>query len=72
MRRRHADVLSQAIETKLLLSVDEAAALMSVGRSLVYDLVRRHELVSVKVGRVRRIPAKAIHDYVGRQLACAE
>ena len=69
MRKRREDVAGLRIETKLLLSVDEAAMALSVGRSLVYELVMREEIVSVKVGRLRRIPYAALQAYVNRQMA---
>ena len=47
-----------------LLSVDEAAGALSIGRSLVYDLIGAGRLRSVKVGRRRLIPSGAIADYI--------
>src|SRR5262249_40431068 len=55
MRRRKPGMPGVGPEMKLLLSVDEAAAVMSLGRSLVYDLVMQHQIASIKVGRMRRI-----------------
>ena len=49
---------------KLMLSVDEAAEVLGIGRSAVYDLLRLNKLVSIKVGRSRRIPVAAIHRYI--------
>jgi excisionase family DNA binding protein len=51
---------------KLLLTIDEAAAMLSLGRTRVYGLVMRNEIFSVKVGGSRRIPVGALHDFVGR------
>lgn len=59
------------MQVKLLLSVDEAARVLSLGRTLVYDLVMRREIASIKVGRMRRIPVAALQEFVGRQLANA-
>ena len=56
---------------KMLLTIDEAAQAMSVGRTLLYDLMMRKEIASIKVGRVRRVrrvPLAAIDDYINRQL----
>ena len=53
----------------LLLSPEEAAEVLGLGRSRVYDLMRRRELVSVKIGRVRRIPASSVEAYVERLTA---
>jgi excisionase family DNA binding protein len=51
---------------KLLLTVDEACAMLSVGRTRLYSLVTRNEIFSVKVGGLRRIPVTALHDFVER------
>lgn len=44
---------------KRLLTIDEAAQALSVGRTLLYDLMKRNEIASIKVGRVRRVPLAA-------------
>lgn len=71
MRKRKADWSEGVMQVKLLLSVDEAARMLSLGRTLVYDLVMRREIASIKVGRMRRIPVAALQEFVGRQLANA-
>jgi excisionase family DNA binding protein len=68
MRKRSVDPLGTPLEAKLLLSVEEAAVLMSLGRSIVYDLVMRQQIASIKVGRMRRIPVSALHNYVQQRL----
>ena len=50
----------------LLLSVEEAAAQLSIGRSRMFDLIRRGEVLSVKVGGSRRIPYDSLRAYVDR------
>jgi excisionase family DNA binding protein len=52
---------------KLLVSVNEAAQMLSVGRSLVYKLVLSQQVQSVKIGRVRRIPVFALEAFIARQ-----
>ena len=54
---------------KLLLSVPEAAAKLSIGRSLAYELVLRGEIASVKIGKSRRVPAGEVERYVARLIA---
>ncbi len=49
---------------RLLLTAEEAAELLGIGRSKVYELMASGVLRSVKVGRCRRIPRKAIDDFV--------
>lgn len=47
-----------------LYRIDEAAELLSLSRSVVYEQIRAGRLRSVKQGRARRIPAAAIRDYI--------
>lgn len=47
-----------------LLTVDEAARRLGMGRTYVYTLVLRGELPSVKLGRSRRVPVQALREYV--------
>jgi excisionase family DNA binding protein len=49
---------------KLLYSVREAAALLSVSENFVWNLLRDRKLTGVKVGRSRRIPAAELQRYV--------
>jgi excisionase family DNA binding protein len=53
-------------ESPLLVTTDEAAQRLGVGRTMVFKLISRGDLESVKVGRLRRVPADAISDYVQR------
>ena len=48
----------------LLLTPEEAARTLRVGRSTVYDLMRSERLVSVKVNGSRRIPLRALHLFI--------
>lgn len=54
---------------KLLLTAEEAAEVLGVGKSTVYDLMRLRLLRSVKLGRSRRIPAVACRELVDRLLS---
>ena len=51
-----------------LLKVPEVMARLKVGRSKVYDLIRTHRLVSIKIDGCRRIPADAVTDFINGQL----
>lgn len=48
----------------VLLTVEEAAERLRLGRTLVYRLISSGELESVKVGRLRRVPAECLPEYV--------
>ena len=51
---------------RLLLTVEEAARLLSIGRPKMWRLAMAGEVVSVKIGASRRIPMTALEAYVRR------
>ena len=62
--------LAEAIDTTLvLLTVEEAARRLRIGRTVCYQLIRSGELESITVGTLRRIPADAPAAYVARRRA---
>lgn len=54
--------------TSMLLSVEQAAEQLGIGRSLACRLVAEGEIRSIKVGRLRRVPVIALAEYVERKL----
>ncbi|MBE9498487.1 helix-turn-helix domain-containing protein [Streptomyces sp. GKU 257-1] len=60
--RDHADI----DPTLALLTVEEAARRLGIGRTVCYRLISAGELESVTVGRLRRVPADAVPEYVSR------
>jgi excisionase family DNA binding protein len=57
--------------TPELLTVPEVMARLKVGRTKVYDLIRTHRLVSIKVDGCRRIPDHAVRDFIADQIGKA-
>jgi excisionase family DNA binding protein len=53
---------------KLLLTVGEAADRLGVGRSFLYQLIQRGEVQSLKLGRARRVPLRALDEFVNKRL----
>jgi excisionase family DNA binding protein len=51
---------------KMLLTVDEAAQRLGIGRSHAYIFVMKGELPSLKLGRSRRVPADELENFVER------
>jgi excisionase family DNA binding protein len=49
---------------RLLYKPEDAAELLSIGRTLMYDLIKSGQVDSVKVGRRRLVPAEALTSYV--------
>lgn len=52
--------------TRILLTVQEAARVLGIGRTLMYSLVMSGEVESVPIGRLRRVPAECVTEYVTR------
>jgi excisionase family DNA binding protein len=50
--------------TPLLLTVEQAAVLLGLGRTTTYELVMRSHLQSVKVGRRRLVVRDGIQRYI--------
>jgi excisionase family DNA binding protein len=53
----------------VLVTVCQAAELLAIGRTSVYELIGRGELEVVRIGRATRIPVDAVHDFVARRTA---
>lgn len=51
---------------RFLLTVSEAASLLGIGRSTLYELVASGDVESVTIGRSRRVPVEAVATYVER------
>lgn len=47
-----------------LLTVEEVGQRLRVSRWTVYRLIKERRLVSVMVGRCRRVPAEAVRAYI--------
>lgn len=54
-------------EGRLLLTVEEAAQRLAIGRSLMYELLASGRITSIRVGRLRRVPCDALSDFVDGQ-----
>lgn len=54
---------------KILLTVEEAAERLTIGRTSMFALIKSGAVASVRVGRLRRIPVAALDAYAARLLA---
>ncbi len=57
---------------RLLLTVEEAARRLGIGRSLAWRLVRSGELPSVRLGRLVRVPERNLQVWLDRRCRCSE
>ncbi|MFD8596119.1 helix-turn-helix domain-containing protein [Kitasatospora sp. NPDC059646] len=54
--------------TLVALTVEEAARRLGVGRTTMFALIRTGEVPSIPIGRLRRVPAEALTEYVRRRM----
>jgi len=62
------DVTRRRFDRSLLCSVEEAAELLSIGKTNTYQLLKTGQLRSVKLGGRRLIPRDALDDFVAELL----
>ena len=60
---------SSLIGLSQLVTVEEAATLLRIGRTSTYELVMRGTLQSVKIGRRRLVVREGLNRYVSELLA---
>ena len=53
-------------DDQLLVTPEEAARRLSVGRTTIYELMSSGELQSVNIGRCRRVPVSSLSSFVSR------
>lgn len=67
-RREDEDGGRERPVAAVLLTVEDAAEVLSLGRTKVYELSEAGLLPWVKIGRARRIPLASVREFV-RQIA---
>jgi excisionase family DNA binding protein len=55
-----------AAAPRLLLTVEDAADRLSISRTRMYELIKSGAVFSVRVGRLRRIPAAALDTFTAQ------
>jgi excisionase family DNA binding protein len=56
---------------RVLLTVNDCCRRLQLSRPTVYELINSGELRSICFGRARRIPARALEEFVARRLDAA-
>ncbi|MGH3829217.1 MAG: excisionase family DNA-binding protein [Pseudonocardiaceae bacterium] len=57
---------TRSLPERVLLTAEEAAEQLGIGRTLMYKLIANGEIESIRIGRLRRVPTAAIKDYATR------
>lgn len=60
--------MPQPAPSKLLLDVNEAAAMLGCGKTTFYQLLTQGEIPLIKIGRLTRIPVTELTEYVNRKV----
>lgn len=65
----HKRKQAQTTVEPLLLTIPQVAAMLGLGRSKVYDLIREEGLPTAKFGTAVRIPAEELKSWLKRRIA---
>ena len=57
---------------QLLLTPIQAARTLGIGRSKLYELMKEGAIRSIRIGTCRRVPAKALEEFVIAATAAGE
>jgi excisionase family DNA binding protein len=69
---RNSTRYSSSNLTPFLLRPEEAAELLGIGRSKLFELLASGAIRSVRIGNARRIPLSAVQEFVQRLTASGE
>jgi len=58
--------MAETAPDRLLLTVEEAAGRLGIGKTLAWELVWDGVLPSVRLGRCVRIPLRALEDWIAQ------
>ena len=61
--------MSATSTPRVLLTPEQAADAIGIGRTTLYALIKSGDLQSIKVGRLRRVPEAAVNRYIERLMA---
>ncbi|MDO3687351.1 helix-turn-helix domain-containing protein [Micromonospora sp. C28ISP2-4] len=56
-------------ETRVVLTIEEAAQRLGIGRTTMYALIKTGQIRTVTIGRLRRVPTFCLDEYVQSLLA---
>lgn len=68
-KRRSQAGLDRDEIKKLVVTVEQAAAMLGIGRTKMYHYVLTEQIPSLKIGRARRVPIEALQNYIRAQLS---
>ena len=55
-----------------ILNIDQFCELLDIGKSTGYKLLKNGTIKGFKIGKVWKIPAKSVEDFVLKKIKCTE
>lgn len=62
------DPVTTLTDLPLMLTVEETARVLRIGRNRAYEAVSQGSIPSIRIGRKIRVPRKALADWIGDDL----
>ncbi|MFG3700350.1 helix-turn-helix domain-containing protein [Micromonospora sp. NPDC047620] len=56
-------------DNRIVLTIEDAAERLGIGRTTMYALIKAGQIRTVTIGRLRRVPAFCLDEYVRNLLA---
>ncbi|MGD9526230.1 MAG: helix-turn-helix domain-containing protein [Dehalococcoidia bacterium] len=69
MQHTENNAIASSGQERVLLTVEEAARRLRIGRTTAYRLVAEGQLASIQIGHLRRIPVDAVTAFVQNRRA---
>jgi excisionase family DNA binding protein len=64
MRQRQTESDAPVV---MLLTIEQAAQALGIGRTLMYELVQKNKIPSVRISRYRRVSVDALRLFIEQQ-----
>ncbi len=56
------------VENRQLLRAEEAAHLLGIGRTKIYEMIARGEVPALRIGRLVRVPRHALEEWIADRI----
>jgi len=72
MDKKHEELIPPRAIPREVVRAEEAAQSLSISRAKLYQLLADGTIPSISIGRCRRIPVRALEQWVEDQIAVAQ
>lgn len=64
VRKGDTTVDHNNLQNTSLITIDDLCEILSIGKNRAYDMLRKEEIKSFKIGKVWKIPRMAVDEYI--------